>query len=55
MDSVLIIVEFIEFSLMGDFYCWWILGDWDIYEYIYNEICFSEIDVFSKCDYFNLV
>ncbi|MEL7249828.1 MAG: glycoside hydrolase family 97 protein [Bacteroidota bacterium] len=54
MDSVLIMQEHTEFSLTGDPMCWWIPGDWDIYEHIYNETSFSEIDATAKRDHPNL-
>ena len=36
--------EHTEFRLAGDHRVWWIPGDWDIYEHLYNETRFSEID-----------
>jgi hypothetical protein len=43
-----------EFQLTGDHTCWWIPGDWDIYEHLYNTTKFSEIDAISKRDHPNL-
>jgi hypothetical protein len=37
-----------QFNLTGDHMCWWIPGDWDIYEHLYNETRFSEIDAIAK-------
>lgn len=46
--EVVILEEKTEFNLMGDHKVWWIPGDWDIYEYLYTESRFSEIDAFDK-------
>lgn len=54
MDSVFITAELTEFALTSDPTCWWIPGDWDIYEHIYNETAFSAIDALSKRDHPNL-
>ncbi len=43
-DSLEIAAENTEFRLTGDHRVWWIPGDWDIYEHLYNETSFSEID-----------
>ncbi|MCB0638366.1 MAG: glycoside hydrolase family 97 protein, partial [Lewinella sp.] len=54
-DSILIADELTEFTLgAGDPTVWWIPGDWDIYEHVYNETRFSEIDALSKRDNPNL-
>jgi glucan 1,4-alpha-glucosidase len=37
-----------EFNLAGDHTCWWIPGDWDIYEHLYTTSKFSEIDAIVK-------
>ncbi|MCG8699842.1 MAG: glycoside hydrolase family 97 N-terminal domain-containing protein, partial [Bacteroidales bacterium] len=42
--------ELTEFNLTGDFKTWWIPGDWDSYELIYNTTNFSEIDALSKTE-----
>lgn len=47
-DEVVILDEYTEFNLTGDHTVWWIPGDWDIYEYLYNTTKFSEIDAKSK-------
>lgn len=44
LNDVVIIDENTEFNLTGDHKVWWIPGDWDIYEYLYNTTKFSEID-----------
>ena len=48
LKEVLITDENTEFNLTGDHKVWWIPGDWDIYEHLYNETKFSEIDALSK-------
>ncbi|MBV6645612.1 MAG: glycoside hydrolase family 97 protein [Cyclobacteriaceae bacterium] len=48
MEEVVILDENTEFQLTGDHRTWWIPGDWDIYEYLYNTTRFSEIDALSK-------
>ena len=50
LDELLITDENTEFSLTGDHKTWWIPGDWDIYEHLYNETKFSEIDALSKAN-----
>ena len=54
MKSILITDENTEFNLTGDHRVWWIPGDWDIYEHLYNETKFSEIDAISKRNHENL-
>ena len=54
VDSVFITEERTEFNLVSDPTCWWIPGDWDIYEHLYNTSKFSEIDAISKRDHPNL-
>ena len=54
LDEVLITGENTEFNLTGDHKVWWIPGDWDIYEHLYNESSFSEIDALSKQNHPNL-
>lgn len=48
VDEVIITDEHSVFNLTGDHTCWWIPGDWDIYEHLYNTTKFSEIDALSK-------
>ncbi|WP_445384069.1 glycoside hydrolase family 97 protein [Robiginitalea sp. IMCC44478] len=50
LKDILILDENTEFNLTGDHTVWWIPGDWDIYEHLYNETKFSEIDALSKRD-----
>lgn len=54
LKEVLITDENTEFNLTGDHKVWWIPGDWDIYEHLYNETKFSEIDALSKQNNANL-
>ncbi len=55
VSEVLITDENTEFNLTGDHKVWWQPGDWDIYEHLYNESQFSEIDALSKKDHPNLI
>ncbi len=54
LDEVIILDEDTRFNLTGDHTCWWIPGDWDSYEHLYNETKLSEIDALSKRDDPNL-
>ncbi|MEO1049389.1 MAG: glycoside hydrolase family 97 protein [Bacteroidota bacterium] len=54
LNDVVIMDENTQFNLTGDHNCWWIPGDWDIYEHLYNNTKFSEIDALSKRDHPNL-
>lgn len=54
LNEVLITDENTEFNLTGDHKVWWIPGDWDIYEHLYNESNFSQIDALSKQNHPNL-
>jgi len=54
MTEAVIMDELTEFRLTGDHRTWWIPGDWDIYEHIYNDTRFSEIDAIAKRDHPNL-
>lgn len=47
-DEIIFMDENTEFNLTGDHKVWWIPGDWDIYEHLYNTTKFSEIDALSK-------
>ena len=53
-DEWIIENENTEFKLTNDPMVWWIPGDWDIYEHLYNTTRFSEIDAISKRDHPNL-
>ncbi len=48
VSEVLIADELTQFNLTGDHTCWWIPGDWDIYEHLYSTTSFSGIDAISK-------
>ena len=54
VDSVIVIDEHSEFELSADHTCWWIPGDWDIYEHLYHTTKFSEIDALVDRDHPNL-
>ena len=54
LKEVLITDENSEFNLTGDHDTWWIPGDWDIYEHLYNECKVSEIDAIAKQNHPNL-
>ncbi|MBT8180650.1 MAG: glycoside hydrolase family 97 protein, partial [Eudoraea sp.] len=54
LNEVLITDENTQFNLTGDHDTWWIPGDWDIYEHLYNECKVSEIDAISKQNHPNL-
>jgi len=54
VNEVLIMNENTEFQLTGDHTAWWIPGDWDIYEHLYNTSKVSEIDAISKRKHPNL-
>jgi hypothetical protein len=54
VSEILITDENTQFNLTGDHKVWWIPGDWDIYEHLYSETSFSEIDAISKRDHPNL-
>ncbi len=53
-DSLRITEEKSEFNLTGDHTTWWIPGDWDIYEHLYNTSRVSEINALTKQDHPNL-
>lgn len=48
VDSITIVDENTQFKLTADHKVWWIPGDWDIYEHLYNTTNFSEIDALVK-------
>ncbi len=52
--EMVVMDEHTQFNLTGDHTCWWIPGDWDIYEHLYNTTKFSAIDALSKRDHPNL-
>ncbi len=48
IDSIIIMDENTEFQLTEDYTTWWIPGDWDIYEHLYNTSKLSDLDAISK-------
>lgn len=54
LDSLTILEELTQFQLTGDHTCWWIPGDWDSYEHLYNTTKFTGIDALSKRNHPNL-
>ena len=44
VDSLIIMEENTEFQLTGDHTAWWIPGDWDSYEHLYNTTPISKVD-----------
>ncbi|TRZ46139.1 glycoside hydrolase family 97 protein [Robertkochia solimangrovi] len=48
MNEVIITDELTNFQLTVDHTAWWIPGDWDIYEHLYNTTRVSEINAISK-------
>lgn len=52
--EMVVMDEHTQFNLTGNHTCWWIPGDWDIYEHLYNTTQFSEIDALSKQNHPNL-
>lgn len=53
-DSLFIGEEHSHFRLAGDHTSWWVPGDWDINEHLYNKTLFSQIDAISKRNHPNL-
>lgn len=53
-DSVVILDELTEFRLAGNYRCWWQPGDWDIYEHLYHDTPFREIDALKYRHHPNL-
>jgi len=54
LSEALITEENTEFNLTGNHKVWWIPGDWDIYEHLYNTTMFSEIDALQYVGHDNL-
>ncbi|REE80022.1 glycosyl hydrolase family 97 [Lutibacter oceani] len=54
LSEVFITDENTQFNLTGDHEVWWIPGDWDIYEHLYNTTKLSEIDAKSKANHKDL-
>ncbi len=55
LSEVCIVEENSTFSLIGDHTTWWMPGDWDIYEHLYNTTLFSKIDALSKANHPSLI
>ena len=51
ISELIVMDENTEFRLIEDYTTWWIPGDWDIYEHLYNTTKVSEIDALSKQDH----
>ena len=47
-DSITIIEENTQFQLTEDYKTWWIPGDWDIYEHLYNTTKLSKVNAIAK-------
>jgi hypothetical protein len=54
LSEVLLTDENTEFRLTGNHTAWWIPGDWDIYEHLYNTSKFTKIDALAKANHVNL-
>jgi len=54
INEVVIMDEHTQFKLTGDHTTWWIPGDWDIYEHLYHNTKFTEIDALSLRGHENL-
>ena len=54
VDEVIITDENTQFNLTGDHTCWWIPGDWDLYEHLYSTTKITGIDAISKRNHPNL-
>ncbi len=54
IDSLVIMDENTEFRLAGNYRCWWQPGDWDIYEHLYHDTPFREIDALKYRHHPNL-
>jgi alpha-glucosidase len=54
MEKVFIAEERTNFNLTGNHTCWWIPGDWDIYEHLINKTSFADIDALGKRKHLNL-
>ncbi len=54
LTEVFIANEHTQFNLTENHIVWWIPGDWDIYEHLYNTTKFKEIDAIAKAEHVNL-
>lgn len=48
LDTLVIMDENTQFKLTGNPTVWWIPGDWDIYEHLYNTSKFNKINAIAK-------
>jgi hypothetical protein len=48
LDDIVIMDEHSQFNLTADHTCWWIPGDWEIYEHLWTKSKLSEIDASAK-------
>ncbi|MBU1369024.1 MAG: glycoside hydrolase family 97 protein [Bacteroidetes bacterium] len=53
-QETIILDENTEFRLTADHQAWWIPGDWDIYEHLYNHSRISEINAIALRDHNDL-
>lgn len=51
LGEVIILNENTEFMLTGNYTTWWQPGDWDIYEHLYHETKFTEIEATQYRDH----
>lgn len=54
LDTIIVLDENTQFNFTEDPLCWWIPGDWDIYEHLYTKTKLSEIDALAKVNHNNL-
>ncbi len=54
IKELVITDENTQFNLTGNHKVWWIPGDWDIYEHLYNETLFTDIDALGLSGHENL-
>jgi len=54
VEEVVLMDEHSRFQLTGDHRCWWIPGDWDIYEHLYNQTLVSQVNALAKRNHPNL-
>ena len=54
LKEINIVDEKTQFKLVDDHLSWWIPGDWDTYEYLYNSTHISEINAIEKANHPNL-
>jgi len=55
LKDIIILDEFTEFNFIDNHITWWIPGDWDSYEHLYNSTTISEIDAISKRNHPSLI